>query len=266
MNKFKIYLLALILPWGINQTFAIDSQIKQADDQIKILEKLAQEWVDRYNQLLKLKSEGQVSEVTGPTPHIISTLPVEGGNPALTKTIEDLQARLQDLEKRLGEPHQTARPIDIEREKAQEKAQTAAPFMNVESPARAQYESALVLFDKKEFKKAHESFKLIVEQFSQDYFAPLSRLHMAVCDHSLGNYQEALNGFIEAEKLDLPEDKKNTARLGIVECKLALNRDSEACKELREIKPEHLTEEQKERFKTAKAKIVCPAPKEPEKA
>jgi hypothetical protein len=251
----RILLLGLNLGALIAQEAStpIDVQIKQADEQIKALEKLTSEWVDRYNKLIDLKSAGHVAANLGPTPGVNAAMATTLPDASVEQKMRELQDRIQKLEG--GKGGQAS--LEAIRAEAEKKAAENAPLLPVDSQARAQYEQALTLLNKNETPKALEAFKLVAESYPGDYYAYLAQIHVGECHLKMADYGSALAALQKAEPAKISPEKENEVKLDIIEVKLALQRTHEACGDCAQVKSEHLSEDQKKRLHELQRRAGC---------
>ncbi|MES2607914.1 MAG: hypothetical protein V4544_04210 [Pseudomonadota bacterium] len=139
-----------------------------------------------------------------------------------------------------------------------------APTLDTKSPALAQFNQAMALFNagvksrsKEDLKNAAEAFELITTTYPDETYANKSFVHGGDAHLKLGNIDEAQKCYKMA--ITKPLDRQNAirARLGYGETLMAKNNKEDACSQLKVLSKEILNDEQKKRFDTLKIAASC---------
>ena len=139
-----------------------------------------------------------------------------------------------------------------------------APTLDTKSPALAQFNQAMALFNagvksrsKEDLKNAAEAFELITTTYPDETYANKSFVHGGDAHLKLGNIDEAQKCYKMA--ITKPLDRQNAirARLGYGETLMATNNKEDACSQLKVLSKEILFDEQKKRFDALKIAASC---------
>ncbi len=138
------------------------------------------------------------------------------------------------------------------------------PTLDTKSPALAQFNQAMALFNagiktgsKEDLKNAAEAFELITTTYPDETYANKSFVHGGDAHLKLGNIDAAQKFYKLA--ITRPLDRQNAirARLGYGETLMAKNNKTDACSQIKVLSKETFDEEQKKRFDALKMTASC---------
>jgi TolA-binding protein len=299
-----IGLTAFINTFVFAESTSLESKIKEIDEQIRKEEqqqthnaKKLQELVTEYNKLVQEHASGE--QKSDPHANIEQT-----HEEALTQRIKEHERRIEELERLVASlggnksippatglpstpvatattaqpstvttatilPTTTTAINSIEKHAADNRAtekaaEEPAPSLDTQSPALAQFNQAMALFNagiksgsKEDLKNAAEAFELITTTYPEDTYANKAFVHAGNVHFKLGNIDEAQKFYKIA--ITKPLDRTNAirARLGYGETLLAKNNKAEACGQIKALSKELLTDDQKKRFDLLKTAASC---------
>lgn len=271
---------------------AIDEQIRKEEQQQSHNAKKLQELVTEYNKLVQENAAAeQKSNATNNTEQtheeamvqrlkeherridelekIVTTLLGNKSIPTTTSTDSPSTSTTTSQAVATSNTSSTAAAGHPEKHAAANLATEQAevgptPTLDTKSPALAQFNQAMALFNaglktgsKEDLKNAAEAFELITTTYPDETYANKSFVHGGDAHLKLGNTDEAQKCYKLA--ITKPLDRQNAirARLGYGETLVAKNNKEGACSQIKALSKETLDEEQRKRFDALKITAFC---------
>ncbi len=272
---------------------AIDEQIRKEEQQHSHNAKKLQELVSEYNKLVQ---ENASAEQKGDA----ASNPEQTHEEAMVQRLKEHERRIDELEKTVssllgnkGIPTTTSTgslaaatttqavatsTTSVTTAAGQTEKYAAAnlateqaevgqtPTLDTKSPALAQFNQAMALFNaglktgsKEDLKNAAEAFELITTTYPDETYANKSFVHGGDAHLKLGNIDHAQKCYKVA--ITKPLDRQNAirARLGYGETLMTKNNKADACSQIKVLSKETLDSEQKKRFDALKTAASCAA-------
>jgi TolA-binding protein len=176
------------------------ASLKKDEKLVKALQSHIDSVVVQQNKLLEQKATGNVQENLATT----TNNSTESLDAKLRRMIQEELAKA-GVTPKLGSPYDTTHAPTPAELAATNAAQKNAPILpEQKSEAMAQYELALELYNKKEYKGAMAGFSRIIQTYKTDPIAAKAMVHLAYCFEKQGRLEDAsivCNAALQ-EKLD----------------------------------------------------------------
>ncbi len=176
------------------------ASLKKDEKLVKALQSHIDSVVVQQNKLLEQKATGNVQENLATT----TNNSTESLDAKLRRMIQEELAKA-GVTPKLGSPYDTTHVPTPAELAATNAAQKNAPILpEQKSEAMAQYELALELYNKKEYKGAMAGFSRIIQTYKTDPIAAKAMVHLAYClekQNQLENASIVCNAALQ-EKLD----------------------------------------------------------------